>query len=109
MADTVKSTATEVFQPPADIQKNAHVSSMDQYREMYKRSVEDPAGFWGDMTKEFYWKTPPTSDKFLEFNFDVTKGPISIKWMQGAVTNVCYNVVDRHVKDGLGDKVAFYW
>ena len=23
---------------------------------MYKRSVEDPEGFWSDIAKEFYWK-----------------------------------------------------
>ena len=109
MADGVKSPAAEVYQPPADIQKVAHVSSMDQYKKMHKRSIEDPVGFWGDIAKDFYWKTPPNPDTFLEFNFDVSKGPISIKWMQGAVTNVCYNMLDRHVENGLGDKVAFFW
>jgi hypothetical protein len=27
-----------------------------QYDEMYKRSIEDPNGFWGDIAKEFYWE-----------------------------------------------------
>ncbi|KAH9519488.1 Acetyl-coenzyme A synthetase, cytoplasmic [Bulinus truncatus] len=36
-------------------------------------------------------------------------GDIFIKWMEGAKTNISYNMLDRHVKNGLGNKVAFYW
>lgn len=107
MADTgVKSPA--LFQPPEFFQNEAHVKSMEQYRNMYKKSVEDPEGFWSEIAKDFYFETLPTG-KFLEYNFDVRNGPIFIKWMQGAKTNVCYNALDRHVKNGLGNKVAFYW
>ncbi|ELU18819.1 hypothetical protein CAPTEDRAFT_133043 [Capitella teleta] len=109
MADSVESGIEGTFAPPADLQKDAYVSSMDQYKKMYKQSVEDPVGFWGAIADEFYWRTPPSKEKFLDFNFDVNKGPIRIKWMQDAVTNVSYNMLDRHVKNGLGNKVAFYW
>ncbi|XP_013408207.1 acetyl-coenzyme A synthetase, cytoplasmic [Lingula anatina] len=97
-----------VFSPLKHIQDGAHVSSMEQYREMYKQSVEDPEAFWGKIAKEFYWKSLPKG-KFLDYNFDVRKGPIFIKWMEGAVTNMCYNMLDRHISNGLGDTVAFYW
>ena len=43
------------------------------------------------------------------FNFDPRKGPVQIEWFTGAQTNLCYNAVDRHVKDGAGDRVAFFW
>ena len=42
-------------------------------------------------------------------NFDLQKGRIQTRWFVGGTTNLCYNAVDRHVKDGKGDKVAFYW
>lgn len=45
----------------------------------------------------------------FEYNLDVNKGPISITCMKDAVTNVCYNCLDRHVNNGLADAVAFYW
>ena len=82
---------------------------MEQYREMYQRSIEDPAGFWGDIAKDFYWKTPPSAEKFFSYNFDASKGPIFIKWMEDAVTNISYNLLDRNVEKGFGEKVAFYW
>lgn len=67
------------------------------------------AEFWGDIAKEFYWKTS-CPGPFLQYNFDVTKGKIFIEWMKGATTNICYNVLDRIVHEKkLGDKVAFYW
>uniref|UniRef100_A0A8C7VBN6 Propionate--CoA ligase n=1 Tax=Oncorhynchus mykiss TaxID=8022 RepID=A0A8C7VBN6_ONCMY len=65
--------------------------------------------FWGDIAKDFYWKSKHTG-QFLDYNFDVTKGEIYIKCMEGATTNICYNVLDRNVHERkLGDKVAFYW
>ena len=97
-----------IFPPLKRIQDEAHVKNMDQYREMYKRSVVDPEGFWGEIANNFHWNTPPNG-KFLDFNFDVRQGPIFIKWMEGAKTNICYNALDRHVNSGLGDKIAFYW
>lgn len=67
------------------------------------------AEFWGNIAKEFYWKTP-CPGPFLQYNFDVTKGKIFTEWMKGATTNICYNVLDRNVHEKkLGDKVAFYW
>uniref|UniRef100_A0AAR2JST1 Acetyl-coenzyme A synthetase n=1 Tax=Pygocentrus nattereri TaxID=42514 RepID=A0AAR2JST1_PYGNA len=65
--------------------------------------------FWVDIAKEFFWKTKHTG-QFLDYNFDVTKGEIFVKCMEGATTNICYNVLDRNVHEKkLGDKVAFYW
>lgn len=98
-----------LFSPPEDIRRRAHCTSMEQYRTMYARSVDDPAGFWSEVASHFYWKKPPEKETFMDYNFDPSAGAIKIKWMQGAVTNVCYNVLDRHVANGLGDKVAFYW
>ena len=97
------------FYPTEQLQKTAHVKSMKQYKEMYKRSIEDPEGFWKEIAKEFYWKSSPTGE-FLTYNFDTREGQVDVKWMQGAVTNICYNVLDRNVIDkGLSDTVAFYW
>uniref|UniRef100_A0A672IY32 Acetyl-coenzyme A synthetase n=1 Tax=Salarias fasciatus TaxID=181472 RepID=A0A672IY32_SALFA len=67
------------------------------------------SAFWKDIADEFFWKKPATGP-MLQYNFDVTKGSIYVKCMEGAKTNMCYNVLDRHVREGnLGDKVAYYW
>ena len=113
MADQSGDAAKAVYPPSSAIQNAAHVKSMKQYREMHKQSIDDPATFWGKIIEEFgfHFETPPSPDKccFVESNFDVREGRIDIKWMQGAKTNVCYNVLDRNVKNGLGNNIAFYW
>lgn len=87
---------------------SSFVSSMDQYKQMYDASIHDAEGFWKPIAEQFYFKSK-SQGKFLDFNFDVRNGPIYIKWMEGATTNICYNAVDRHVEQGKGDRVAFYW
>lgn len=102
--------ADQVYNPPENITKEAHCKSLDQYKELYQQSVDNPELFWSNIAEDFYWKEPYLPGKFLEYNFNTEKGPIFIKWLQGAKTNVCYNVLDRNIKDkGKGDDIAFYW
>lgn len=98
-----------IFQPDTKLAKAAHVSSFQQYEELYKESIEHPEQFWGKIAKQFHWETPYDPANFMTYNFDISKGPISIKWMEGASTNLCYNLLDRNIKNGHGDKVAFLW
>lgn len=98
----------KTYLPDTSIQENALVKSMDEYNDMYNLSISDPESFWKPISEQFFFKSQHHG-KFLDFNFDVNKGPISIKWMDGAITNICFNALDRHVQNGLGDKVAFYW
>ncbi len=41
-----------VFEPPEEFVEKAHIKSMKEYEELYRRSIEDPEGFWGDMAEE---------------------------------------------------------
>jgi len=98
----------EIYLPSKEVSENAHVKSMEQYKEMYSESMNNPDKFWQDYAKKFYFKTKHEGNIF-NYNFDVRKGPIFIKCMEDAVTNICYNCLDVHVKAGHGDVVAFYW
>lgn len=98
-----------IFQPDQKLARSAHVSSFQQYEELYKESIENPEKFWGNISKQFHWETPADASNFMKFNFDISKGPISIKWMEGASTNICYNLLDRNIKNGHGDKIAYFW
>ncbi|KAI6660455.1 Acetyl-coenzyme A synthetase, cytoplasmic isoform X1 [Oopsacas minuta] len=99
----------EVYPPSSEVAQESHVRTMEEYKHMYKRSIEDPEHFWSEIAEQFYWKHKWEEGSVLKYNFDVGKGGISIEWFKGAVTNICYNCLDRHVKDGRGDVVAFYW
>lgn len=98
-----------IYLPNPSLTREAYISSLEQYRKMYKHSLDNPEDFWSDIAKQFYWETPANVDRIFAYNFDVTKGPIYTKWMDGATTNISYNLLDRNVRNGHGDKVAFYW
>lgn len=52
--------------------------ALDQYQEMYKRSIDDPAGFWSEIASEFHWKKKWDSEVYSE-NIDVSKGTVKIE------------------------------
>uniref|UniRef100_U5EWV9 Acetyl-coenzyme A synthetase n=1 Tax=Corethrella appendiculata TaxID=1370023 RepID=U5EWV9_9DIPT len=99
----------QVYKPDPKLSSSAYVSTIEQYHELYKQSIDTPEVFWGNIAKQFYWEQQCEPKNFFNYNFDISKGPISIKWMEGATTNICYNLLDRNVKNGHGDSIAYYW
>jgi len=68
------------------------------YETEYRRSIDDPQGFWHEAAQAIYWETPPTQI------LDATD-PAFRKWFVGGRTNLCYNAVDRHL-DARGEQLA---
>ncbi len=91
------------FAPSGEWKERAHINSIEQYREMYERSIRDPEGFWSEVAGDFFWREKWT--KVREFDFT---DEISIKYFLGAKTNISYNALDRHL-DKRGDQVAIIW
>ncbi|XP_059449350.1 acetyl-coenzyme A synthetase, chloroplastic/glyoxysomal [Corylus avellana] len=109
LGESLASEENDLVFPSEDFSRQAHVTSPDKYLEMYKRSIEDPSGFWSDIaSSEFYWKEKWGQQVFFE-NLDVKKGNVKIEWFKGGVTNICYNCLDKNVEAGIGDKIAIYW
>lgn len=95
--------------PSESYRRNSYLRRPEEYERLYRLSIQDPATFWYEIAKEFYWKRAPTRDKVIEYNFDIRKGPIFTKWFQNGSTNICYNALDRHIKAGFGSKIAYHW
>jgi len=77
---------------------------MEEYEKMYKRSIEDPDGFWAEIAeKNITWFKK--WDKVLEYDF---KKP-EIKWFIGGKLNASVNCLDRHLKAGRKNKAAIIW
>ena len=74
----------------------------DRYQQAYTRSMDDPEGFWGDIAKAIHWDKP--WDKVLD-----RSNPPFYRWFVGAECNTCYNAVDLHVDEGLGDQAALIY
>ena len=74
------------------------------YQAMYRRSIEDPEGFWADMANEHvHWFRK--WDRVADWTFG---GDVGIRWFDGARVNVAYNCLDRHLAE-RGDKPAILW
>ncbi|XP_017248137.1 acetyl-coenzyme A synthetase, chloroplastic/glyoxysomal [Daucus carota subsp. sativus] len=108
LGEALASEENDLIFPSRDFCSQALIPSPQKYLEMYKRSIEDPAGFWSDIASDFYWKKKWGHQVFVE-NLDVRKGAIKIQWFKGGVSNICYNCLDRIIESGDGDKVAIYW
>ena len=70
-----------------------------RYHDVYARWRSDPHDFWRDAAKAIDWIEPPRTI------FDADAG-IYGHWFPDASCNACFNVVDRHVRDGRGDRIA---
>ncbi|MCB2227667.1 MAG: acetate--CoA ligase [Desulfarculaceae bacterium] len=106
MADDKVMEKNGLYYPPQSFVDKAHINSFEQYQQMYERSISDPDGFWAEAAEDFYWEKK--WDKVLEYNYHRSKGPISIKWFEGAKTNMTYNCLDRHL-EARGDQPALLW
>ena len=95
------------FFPDAAFSKRAHVKSMEEYRELYRRSVETPDEFWREAAAGLFWYKQP--DSVLDFNFDIEKGEVFHQWFSGGYTNMCYNAVDRHCETETRNRAAIIW
>jgi acyl-coenzyme A synthetase/AMP-(fatty) acid ligase len=78
------------------------IKSFEQYKADYKRSVEDPEGFWAAIAENFHWREK--HEKVLEWNFTEPK----VEWFKGAKLNITENCIDRHLQT-LGEKPAIIW
>jgi acetyl-CoA synthetase len=94
------------YNPSKNFSSNALIGSMEKYLVMYKRSLENPDKFWAEEAEKFVWFEKWNTVR--DFNYDVRKGNIFIKWFSGGKTNITVNCIDRHLKD-RGDQTAILW
>jgi acetyl-CoA synthetase len=85
------------FEPPADLAANANVKA-----DAYAEADADRLAFWEKAADRLTWDT--RWSKVLDWD----NAPFA-KWFVGGKINAAYNCVDRHVENGLGDRVAYHW
>ena len=74
------------------------------YQEMYRRSVEDPDGFWREQAQRLDWITPFTKVKNTSFD----EADFGIRWFEDGTLNLSANCLDRHLAE-RGDDIAILW
>jgi len=74
--------------------------TLEDYQALYARSIEDSDTFWAGQADRLDWIKDPTV--IANWSYD----PVSIKWFEDGVLNICHNTVDRHVAAGHGASTA---
>ena len=92
-----------VFDPPREFTQNAYLKTMDEYKSLYKRSIEDPQGFWGDMASKHIDWFKKWDGPVEEYSF---KDDIYLRYFAGGKLNITYNCLDRHLTTWRKNKAA---
>jgi acetyl-CoA synthetase len=89
---------TDSFAPPPEFAAAAAISD----ESLSERAAEDPVGYWEESASELDW--------FERWDTALDESdPPFFKWFEGGRLNASHNCLDRHVENGLGDRVAFHW
>ena len=94
---------SQTYQVPADWAANALIDA-DRYAEMYRRSIDDPDGFWREEANRIDWMTPFTVVKDTSFD----EADFRINWFADGTLNLSANCLDRHLAE-RGDVTAIIW
>ncbi|MFH1736750.1 MAG: acetate--CoA ligase, partial [Actinomycetota bacterium] len=95
--------AGKKFPPPKEFSAKARVKSMAEYEKLYKKSIEDPNGFWAEQAEALDWYKKWDAVEEYDFN------ELSIKYFRGGKLNVSQNCIDRHLKNAKRTKAAIVW
>ncbi len=96
----------QLYPPPSSASSGAHVGSHQAYLDEYRRSIADPEAWWAAQAEEFHWYEKWHTVR--DYNYDMDRGPVSIRWFDGGKTNIVHNCLDRHLED-RGDQTAIIW
>jgi acetyl-CoA synthetase len=100
----VLSTEKRTFPPSQSFSEKAHIKSIAEYEKLYKKSVEDPDGFWAEMAEtQLTWYKK--WDKVSDWDFNKPY----IKWFVGGKLNATYNCLDRFMNTPTRNKAAIIW
>ena len=92
-----------IFPVTAETAENAHIDAA-AYKAMYRRSVEDPEGFWAEQAGRLDWIRPFTRVKDVSWARD----DLHIRWFEDGTLNASANCLDRHLAE-RGGQTAIVW
>ncbi|HSH00641.1 MAG TPA: acetyl-coenzyme A synthetase N-terminal domain-containing protein, partial [candidate division Zixibacteria bacterium] len=87
--------------PPPSWGKETPTPSLDDYRARWRRSLDDPDGFWSELAEELVWDTP--YERVLEWD-----APFA-RWFVGGKLNASVQCLDKHLNTARADKTALIW
>ena len=102
--NTIESLLEEkrIFDPPSEFSKKAYIKSLEEYKQIYERSISEPELFWAQQAQQLEW-----FKKWDKVHYWDAKNAIC-RWFEGGKLNVSFNCLDRHLATH-GDRIAIKW
>src|SRR5699024_490426 len=97
--DIIKNS--KIVYPDQEKQTSTALGNSEEFKALLKESHDNPEAFWDKVAKELHWFKPweeTISGSLPDFEF-----------FKGGISNPCYNLLDRHIKDGAGNRTALIW
>ncbi|HEX2569299.1 MAG TPA: acetate--CoA ligase [Polyangia bacterium] len=92
---------TRTFAPPPEFSARARLGSLDDYRQLHQRAIDDPEHFWAEVARELTWSRPFTEVRRGDFPH--------CQWFVDGELNVSVNCLDRHLGTWRRNKAALIW
>jgi len=92
----------DIYDVKRHIRDRAHLQSMEEYKRLYRLSIDSPEWFWSEQAKTLDWFHP------WHKVFDADLEEIDFAWFSGGRLNACFNCVDRHMETHA-DRTALIW
>src|SRR5690625_6885862 len=92
---------SKIVYPDKARQAATEMGSREAFQTLLEKSQEDPETFWNEVAQELHWFKPwekTISGSLPDFEF-----------FKGGISNPCYNLLDRHIKNGAGNRTALIW
>ncbi|MBD2481803.1 acetate--CoA ligase [Planktothrix sp. FACHB-1365] len=101
---TIESILQEnrLFAPTPEFSQNAHIKSLEEYKQLYEKAKANPEAFWAELAEtELHW--------FQKWDQVLDWQPPFAKWFVNGKINISYNCLDRHLTTWRKNKAALIW
>lgn len=92
---------SKIVWPEQEKQEQTELGSKEAFQELLEKSQKDPEAFWNEVAKELHWYEP--------WDETVTGSLPDFEYFTGGISNPCYNLIDRHIENGAGNRTALIW
>lgn len=92
---------SKLVHPTEEEQQKAELGNSEAFAALLKRSQEDPEAFWAEVASELHW--------FKPWEETMTGELPDFEFFKGGISNPCYNLLDRHIENGAGNRTALIW
>lgn len=92
---------SQLVWPELEKQQQTEMESQEAFQRLLEKSQHHPEAFWNEVAQELHWYEP--------WQETMTGSLPEFEFFKGGISNPCYNLLDRHIENGAGNRTALIW